>query len=56
MLVTVPDPPPPLLATRARMLIISPAVGASTKVMVPPEVDEIEYLLGGWSMPPTLTR
>jgi hypothetical protein len=56
MLVTVPDPPPPLLATSARMLIISPAVGASTKVMVPPAVLEMLYLLGGWSMPPTLTR
>jgi hypothetical protein len=40
----------------ARTLISSPLVGASTNVIVPPAVLEMLYLLGGWSMPPTLTR
>jgi hypothetical protein len=40
----------------ARMLMSSPEIGASTKVMVPPAVALTEYLLGGWSMPPTLTK
>jgi hypothetical protein len=38
------------------MLMISSETGASTNVIVPPAVDEMLYLLGGWSMPPTLTR
>jgi hypothetical protein len=39
----------------ARMEISSPLTGASTNVMVPPAVEEMLYLLGGWSIPPTLT-
>jgi hypothetical protein len=38
------------------MEINSPATGASTKVIVPPAVFVMLYLLGGWSMPPTLIK
>jgi hypothetical protein len=40
----------------ARMEINSPAIGASTKVMVPPAVLLTLYFEGGWSIPPTLTK